>query len=299
MREYGKILFRGRSVVIGRWRCPANVPDFTNTGPTEYHEVVFPRTAVQITHEGNEPVIADPSVVTIYNCGQHYTRSLICERGDYCDWFGLNDEAAVEIVRQYDPDVVDHPETPYRFTCGPADSKLYLRQRLVIEHLERSTDPDPLFVEETALEIVSAAIGMAFGARREGGRQRRVDTRRAHRDLVHGARLILARRFAESISLSEIAREVYCSPFHLCRVFHEQTGMTLTAYRNELRVRRSLERVADEPKRDLTHLAIESGFSSHSHFTRSFRQAFAMAPSTLRREEPERLLRQMDAMQKS
>ena len=143
MREYGKILFRGRSVVVGRWCCPSSAHDFTNTGPTEHHEVVFPRTAVEITQEGDEPVIADPSVMTIYNRKQHYKRGLISERGDYCDWFGLNDDAAVEIVRQYDPSVVDRPDTPFRFTSGPVGSKLYLRQRLIIEHLERYHTNDP------------------------------------------------------------------------------------------------------------------------------------------------------------
>jgi AraC-like DNA-binding protein len=57
--------------------------------------------------------------------------------------------------------------------------------------------------------------------------------------------------------------------------------MTLHAYRNDLRLRSSLEQL--ESGGDLTRLALDLGYSSHSHFTSSFRVLFGVPPSAIRR----------------
>jgi AraC-like DNA-binding protein len=49
-----------------------------------------------------------------------------------------------------------------------------------------------------------------------------------------------------------------------------------------LRLHTSLERVA-EPRSDLTVIALDFGFASHSHFTAAFRRTFGLTPSALRR----------------
>ena len=78
----------------------------------------------------------------------------------------------------------------------------------------------------------------------------------------------------------ELAATVGLSAPHLSRSFHTLTGMTLRAYRTRLRVLQSLEPVADGV--DLSRVAHDLGFSSHSHFTFAFRRTFAAAPSGVR-----------------
>jgi AraC-like DNA-binding protein len=56
--------------------------------------------------------------------------------------------------------------------------------------------------------------------------------------------------------------------------------MTLHAYVHELRLRTALERVADGE--DLTRVALDLGYASHSHFTSLFRRAFGVTPSDFR-----------------
>ena len=70
--------------------------------------------------------------------------------------------------------------------------------------------------------------------------------------------------------------------YHLARVFKERTGLTLHAYRDQLRLRASLDPVA-EGRADLTELALDLGYSSHSHFTDAFRRAFGAPPRAIRR----------------
>jgi AraC family transcriptional regulator len=76
---------------------------------------------------------------------------------------------------------------------------------------------------------------------------------------------------------------VHVSPFHLTRRFRARTGRSLHQYRNEIRLRRSLQLVCDGFRTDIGHAAVAVGYSSHSHFCTSFRRAFGLPPSRLRR----------------
>ena len=98
--------------------------------------------------------------------------------------------------------------------------------------------------------------------------------------LAHDACELLGRRFTEPMTLAEIAAAIGTSPFHLCRSFRRATGTTLHEYRNQLRLRSALDRL--EAADDLSQLALELGYSSHSHFTAAFRRSFGFTPSMAR-----------------
>jgi AraC family transcriptional regulator len=123
-------------------------------------------------------------------------------------------------------------------------------------------------------------------------------TRRAHRDLVDATRVMLARRFRDKLSLSDIARAVFSSPFHLARVFRRKTGLSLHRQLTRLRLRDALEHLANG-KPDLTGLALDLGFSSHAHFSHSFRHEFGSTPSEFSRQLFMRNLRGMGGFFKS
>src|SRR4030095_7294495 len=108
-------------------------------------------------------------------------------------------------------------------------------------------------------------------------------TRQAHRDLVDATRVVLARRFRDRLSLGDIARAVFSSPFHLDRVFRRETGTSLHRQLTRLRLRHALEHLAD-CKPDLTMLALDLGFSSHAHFSHAFRREFSCTPSEFRQQ---------------
>ena len=86
----------------------------------------------------------------------------------------------------------------------------------------------------------------------------------------------------ERVSLSDLARRLSVSEFHLCRVFREQTGLTLHAFQTELRLRSGLEMLADT-RLDISRIALELGFSSHSHFSDTLRRRFSRTPISIRR----------------
>jgi AraC-like DNA-binding protein len=280
MGEFEIMCYAGQQSVIGTFYCPPAHPHFQDTGPIGGYTIVFPRTSVTITHDGRAPVVADPNVVMFYNQGQLYRRGKISEQGDLCDWFGFGQTAVIEAVRSHDPTVDDRWLTPFCFSHGPAASAIYMQQRLLIHYLNQTAVPDPLYVEESAFGILQQAIAHAYATQPPAAR-RPEHTARRHRELVQAVKELLAVRFAEPLALNQIATAVYTSPFHLSRIFRQQTGLTIHNYLNQLRLRAALTHVA-EPHASLTDLGLALGYASHSHFTLAFRRAFGTAPSHFR-----------------
>jgi AraC-like DNA-binding protein len=63
-------------------------------------------------------------------------------------------------------------------------------------------------------------------------------------------------------------------------VFQQLEGMPLYRYQLRLRLARALALLGDYDS--LTSLALELGFSSHSHFSAAFRQAYRQTPSAFK-----------------
>jgi AraC-like DNA-binding protein len=189
-----------------------------------------------------------------------------------------------EIIRATGHTVGDWPDRPLPFVTGPCDRGVYWRHLELVQRLE-STSPnqhEPLWVDVTALQLVSSVIEAAFARHGLPRKRRRKGTDADHADRAEAAKIYLASRLGQRVSLDELARAVHTSPFHLCRIFHERTGMPVHRYHTRLRLRASLEPLAGGGT-DLTALALALGFASHSHFTDAFRREFGCTPCALRR----------------
>jgi AraC-like DNA-binding protein len=271
------VVFESPLVRIGRWRCPADHPHFLDSGPSSDALFVFPREGVWIQHEGRDPFVADANTVTYYNKGQCYRRRQLSVRGDQCEWFAVAPEIIVETLSTHEPAAIDRPHQPFPFTHGPSDSETYLRQRQVFQHVSEEPTADRLFVEEAVVSILGDVSGLAYATASLTPQRRR----HGDGDVIEAARNVIAQRFRDNLSLADIASAVGSSVFHLARTFRTRTGFSLHAYRNQLRLRSALERLR-EPDVDLTDIALDLGFSSHSHFTETFRRAFGKTPSAVR-----------------
>lgn len=272
------VLFDSSLVKVGRWRCPAHHPQFADSGPSSDALFVFPRDSVWIEHEGGMPFVADPNTVTYYNKHQCYRRAPLSARGDRCEWFAVAPEAITEVLATHEPAAIDRPGLPFPFAYGPSDADSYLRQRLVFHHVSTEAKPDRLFVEEVVLSVLGDVTKLAYSRR---GMSSRLRKSRRDTDVIEAARDVITRRFTSNLSLPDIANEVDTSIFHLSRIFKSRTGLSLHAYRNQLRLRVALERLQDANS-DLTAIALDLGFSSHSHFTSAFGKCFGRTPSTFR-----------------
>jgi AraC-like DNA-binding protein len=247
------------------------------------HEFVFPRTSVWIEHEGERPFIADPTVVTYYNRHEPYRRRVLSPEGDRCDWYSFDASVLAGLVAHLDPSAEDRPERPFRFRQGPTDPVAYAQQRLVAHHLDGPEPADFVQVEEVMLDVLARVLRRSYSARGLSVRAPTAAKRAAAQEVVQRVRAYALVHLDRRLTLSHLARRAECSPFQLCRAFRHATGGAVHRWLLRLRLHASLERVA-EPRSDLTAVALDHGFASHSHFTAAFRRTFGITPSELRRQ---------------
>jgi AraC-like DNA-binding protein len=131
---------------------------------------------------------------------------------------------------------------------------------------------DGLEAEELVLALIRCALQQDL---RQGTPKGTRTTR-----LIRRTKEFLEAHLSNGIRLSDIARAVGASPAYLTHLFTQVEGVSLHQYLTQLRLARALVdlRHAD----DLTALALDIGFSSHSHFTFAFRRAFGCTPSQFR-----------------
>jgi AraC-like DNA-binding protein len=268
-------LWSSELVEMGRFWCSTRHPEFRTAGPIRGHTFVFPETAVWIEHEGRPPFFGNPAGVALYNDGQPYTRAAVDPQGDRCTWFALSDELARDVVASRDPRVADSDRV-FAVPFGPVAPGAALKARCLVRHAVQR-GPDALLMEESIVDLFADVVAGVYD---HYGRQGPAVTRR-QQDVVDSVACQLYRTCTENHSLATLAGSVDVSVFHLCRLFRRATGLTMHAYRHQLRLTRALDALGS-PDVDLLALAVELGYSSHSHFTSMFRRQLGLVPSQAR-----------------
>jgi len=86
-------------------------------------------------------------------------------------------------------------------------------------------------------------------------------------------------RISETILLAEIAEATYLSPDRFRHLFLEQTGIRFRPYILWLRIEVALAAYA--ANKSLTEASQAGGFADSAHFSRTFKQMFGIAPSSI------------------
>ena len=256
------LLYSSDIVAMGTFRCPADHPLFHDSGPCTHHTFVFPRSCTEIRHDGGRSFIGSPNAVSLYNQHQRYTRRAISPL-DASDWFVIADDVLRDATGGFDGG-------PFRDAFAPIDVETYAWQRTLFNRIATGNF-DPAAIDEAALRVFARVMKAAGAATKAD----------PMRDAVEAVKRTIAAAPARSISLRALARQTESSPFHLCRAFRRMTGTTITAFRHSLRVRLALDRLRDRSA-DLTTVALDLGYASHSHFTAVFRRHVGMTPSQFR-----------------
>jgi len=84
------------------------------------------------------------------------------------------------------------------------------------------------------------------------------------------------------LSLKELADVAHFSAFHFHRIFRSMVGETLNDFMQRIRVEKAAAKLMLNPKKSITEIAFECGFSSSSAFARSFRETYSMSASDWR-----------------
>lgn len=101
-------------------------------------------------------------------------------------------------------------------------------------------------------------------------------------DLVSAAREAIVDDHPRAGRLSDLADLLGVSPYRLSRSFSVHMGVSLTHFRNRVRVGRALDRIAGGEE-NLAALAADLGFTDQAHLCRTLRAHVGQPPSAVRR----------------
>jgi AraC-like DNA-binding protein len=232
--------------------------------------LVFPYRGVYVRHVGRNDAVAEANQVLFFNAAESYCVSHPVEGGDAC----LSLTIAEPLLRELTP----------KEQASEGGALAFHRQRrridpraqavvAVLRHSLSRKVAETLEAESLALTLVRRALGerTSHAAGASAGRQKLVDR----------AKLVLSTDLARRWTLAEIAAEVGVSPVYLTQVFRQVEAIPLYRYQLRLRLARALDLLGDYD--DLTTLGLDLGFSSHSHFSAAFRQAYGRTPAEFQR----------------
>ena len=229
-------------------------------------QLVFPYRGVYVRHVGHDQAVGEANQVLFFNAGEGYRVSHPVSGGDASLTLVPDESQLAELA----PRDLLRDGQPLTF-CLPRLRIDGRTQALValLRHSLRQKVAESLEAETLALTLVQRSLGSrttrAAGA--TYGRQRLVDR----------VKLLLSSDLARRWTLAEIAAEVHGSPVYLTQVFQQVEGLPLYRYQLRLRLARALDLLGEYE--DLTSLALDLGFSSHSHFSSAFRQLYGRSPS--------------------
>jgi AraC family transcriptional regulator len=236
---------------------------------------VFPYRGVYLRHVGGDQAVADANHVLFFNQGQGYQVSHPVAGGDA----SLVVSVSEQVLRELSPAHLVGAGAGFTF------SQQHLRidaraQALVmlLKHSLQSGAIEPLEAEGLSLTLVSRAMGPRT-THEQGATH-------ARRRLVDRVKVLLAGDLARRWTLAQIAAQIGGSPVYLTQAFQQVEGMPLYRYHLRLRLARALDLLAQRD--DLSALAQDLGFSSHSHFSAAFQQAYGRSPTEFRRDAMQR-----------
>lgn len=232
--------------------------------------LVFPYRGVFVRHLGRNDAVAEANQVFFFNADESYRISHPIHGGDACLSLTLEGSLLRELAPK--DQVLERGVLAFRRQRLRIDARAQALVALLRYSLSRDV-AETLEAETLVLTLVRRALGerTSHATRASDGRQKLVDR----------AKLVLSSDLARRWTLAEIAAEVGVSPVYLTQVFQQVEAMPLYRYQLRLRLARALDLLGRYD--DLTTLSMELGFSSHSHFSAVFRQAYGRTPAEFQR----------------
>jgi AraC family transcriptional regulator len=231
--------------------------------------LVFPYRGIYMRHLGSDQAAADANHVLFFNAGEGYQVSHPIAGSDASLSLSLSDGLLQELA----------PRSLLNARGRLGFCRQHLRidsrtQALValLRHTLINGTIEPLEAESLVLTLVCRSLGPRTS--------HQPGSTHARRRLADRVKVLLAGDLSRRWTLAEIAAEMRGSPVYLTQVFQQAEGIPLYRYHLRLRLARALDLIAQYD--DLSALAADLGFSSHSHFSAAFRQAFGRSPTAFR-----------------
>lgn len=232
--------------------------------------LVFPYRGVFVRHVGRHASVAEANQVMFFNAQEEYRISHPISGGDCCLSFRISQSLLQELAPK--EHLADGSLLRFKRPRLRIDART---QALIamLRHSLRSGAAETLEAESLALTLARRALGERTSHASKGSV--------GNEKLVDRAKLVLSSDLSRRWSLAEIAGEVRVSPVYLTQVFQQVEAMPLYQYQLRLRLAKALDLLGEYD--DLTTLSADLGFSSHSHFSATFRKIYGRTPAEFQR----------------
>lgn len=262
-RDY-RTLYSSPLVTVGDVVCTEGCGNGRHEEHCSVASIALVRSGTFVRRDRLGKHVADATQVVFFDPAEPYMVDHPLPGGDRCTCiaFGLETLREAQRAKRGDPEGVFGKST----LAGSSEIHLLHRELLLATQLG-----DSVMVEETALALLRLCT------EGEAPRLRGVAANRAAA-LANEAQVLIAESFAGKVTLEALAEQLGISPFRLCRAFRQATGGSLHQHLTRLRLVTALEKLPEYRER-LTDLALDLGFSSHSHFTHAFRGYFGRSPT--------------------
>ncbi len=266
-----KPMLTTRTVAVWNVMCPGDIGHRADEECATSTHLIFPYRGVYVHHVGSRHTVVEASRVLFINENEPYRVSHPVKGGDSTVSIRVDPETLLELA----PARYQQAKGRAAFDRSGvrADNRSQRLAATVRQRLHRGT-VDALEAEELTLELVRHTLGeKTWRAPSSSGA--------GPRRLADRVKLLLSADLSRRWSLSEAAKSVGVSPVYLTQAFKRVEDVPLYRYHLRLRLARALDLLADYD--DLTNLALDLGFTSHSHFTAAFRRFYGVTPSAFQR----------------
>ena len=284
-----RTLFRSDLMHVFDYRCTGQ--DDRGEIPQGF-EIVLPRAGAYQRRDAQGTFLADPNHILFYNMGEPYDITHLVKGEDSSTVFIISPSLLMEIIQAYNPSVQEGPHRLFQSSHVIFSSYLQILQYKLLKADRRTLDT--LAVEEAIISLLSEILRASYHGRTYKSNVSR-GTIRAHLEQTGQVKTFLNAHTHSHLQLEQISSAVHLSPYHLCRIFKQNTGMTLHHYVKRLRLFNAAEQILEYPTARLDLLALEFGFSNHGNFSTAFRQTFGMNPSELRAAQFHQLSKNLKA----
>ena len=231
--------------------------------------LVFPYRGLYLRHVGSEQTVADANHVLFFNAGEGYQVSHPVDGGDASLVLAVSQPLLRELAPK--PLLQERDQLGFRRQHLRIDPRAQALVAL-LRHSLRNGSIEALEAESLALTLVCRSLGPR--TTHEAG------ATPSRRKLVDRVKVLLASDLGRRWTLAEIAMEIGGSAVYLTQAFQQVEGLPLYRYHLRLRLARALDLLPQYT--DLSALAHDLGFSSHSHFTSAFKQAYGRSPTAFK-----------------
>ena len=267
------ILYQSNLLTVRHVECRPVDQNCSEVEQTDADVVVMPLRGAFVKHiVSGKKLLAEPSQALFFAAGRAYRVS---------HEVALHDDS---LALQFSADVLQQvlantiaADSFYAIESNSLLTARAIAARNLLSWRLKHQLAAPMEVEETSLNLISSALINA------GGGKKRPEHKRSRRSIqVEAARIALIQNPEQRWTLSDLSQKVDCSPYHLTRLFRKEIGIPLHQYQLRMRIAKSLDALLDTND-DLTNIALDTGFYSHSHFTSAFRQTLGISPTEFRK----------------